>query len=98
MALIKVKPQIGEVASVHYPAFLDEYHNPIVLIFTGKITDVNSSREILIRDAPFHVPEWRIEWFTFGNIPINNPKFNILKINNENKRIIQKEIKKLQKK
>lgn len=98
MALIKAKPQIGEVASAHYPAFLDEYHNPIVLIFTGIIEDINSSREVLVRDAPFHVPDWRVEWFTFGNIPIGNTKFNILKINNENRRIIEEEKKKLIKK
>ena len=98
MTIINVKPQIGEVASVHYPVVIDEYNNPIVLIFTNMIEDINSNKEVLIKDAPFYMPNWRIEWFTFGNIPVNNPHFNILKIHNENQRIIQQEIKNLRKK
>ena len=97
MAIIKVKPQVGEIACAHYPAFLDKYHNPMSLMYVGVIKWITKKNEVLIKDAPFAIPEWRIEWFTFGNIPVVNPRFNIIKINNENDQLIKDQRKQLKK-
>jgi hypothetical protein len=91
MALIKVKPQVGEIGSVFYPVFLDKYNRPMVLVYMGKIIDIDVlTGDILVKDAPFAVPEWRMQWFTFGGIPVQNPKFSLTKIENDNKMRLQK--------
>lgn len=98
MALINVKPLVGEVAFGIFPAFLDKYHNAIVMIYTGLIDKIDNNGHVLIKDAPFAIPEWRIQWFTFGGIVINNTKFNIIKIRNEDSKLITEERNRLKKK
>jgi hypothetical protein len=96
MALIKVKPQVGEIGSVIYPVTFDKYNRPIVMIYMGKIIDIDKlTGDILVKDAPFSVPEWRMQWFTFGGIVVLNYKFNTTKIENENKLILQKSMNKV---
>ena len=98
MSLIKVKPQVGEVASGIFPAFLDRYHNPVVMIYMGMIEKIEKNGEILIKDSPFAIPEWRIEWFSFGGIPMKNPRFNPIKIRNEDFQLITDQKNQLKKK
>lgn len=98
MAIIKVKPQVGELGCVQYPATLDRYHNPISMVYVGLIEDINKNRDILIKDSPFFVPEWRMQWFSFGGVVVNNPKFNETKIRNEDYQRIMDLKKKLKKK
>ena len=83
MAIVKVKPKIGDLACVRYPATLDKRHNPISMMYVDIIEDINKNRDIFIKDSPFFVPEWRMMWFTFGDVVVKNPKFNITKIKNE---------------
>jgi len=92
MLSISVKPQIGEMACVHMPAFWNDFGNPVKYIHAGVINSVKKLTPgmlaILVSSTNQHIPEWRVEWFTFGGIIVQNLKFNPYKIVLEDKRIL----------
>lgn len=86
---IKVVPKVGEIGALHMPAFRDKHGHAVVLMSIGKIESVVNDM-IKIEGISLSVPLYRMEWYTFGGIAIQNKKFNLTRVRNENTMILNK--------
>lgn len=96
MPNIPVNIKKNEIVCAYMPPYWDNNSNTARIdTVVGLVDDVKRNAYpqtdlVLIQTYSTYIPDWRIEWFTFGGVDIRNKRFDPMRVNAENTQILYK--------